>query len=65
LQKVSSKLLKRVRIRRKIYKDREEARRDVFDSSDMFYKPKRRHGYSKRLSPIEHEKQYEERITRV
>jgi hypothetical protein len=44
-------------------KDRKEARRDVFDAIEMFYKPKRRHGYSNRLSPVEHEPQCEERFT--
>jgi putative transposase len=58
-------LLKRERIRRRVYKDREEARRDVFDYIEMFYNPKRRHSYSKGLSPINYEKQYEERLTSV
>lgn len=58
-------LLKRERIRRRIYKDREEARRDVFDYIEMFYNPKRRHGYSNRLSPIDYERQYEERLRSV
>ena len=58
-------LLKRERIRRRTYKDREEARRDVFDYIEMFYNPKRRHSYSNRLSPIDYEKQYEERLTSV
>jgi len=58
-------LLKRERIRRRTYKDREEARRDVFDYIEMFYNPKRRHGYNNRLSPIDYEKQYEERLMSV
>jgi putative transposase len=58
-------LLKRERIRREVYRDREEAKRDVFDYIEMFYNPKRRHGYSNRLSPIDYEKQYEERLTSV
>lgn len=33
-------------IRRKIYPDREEARRDVFNYIEMFYNPKCRHGYA-------------------
>lgn len=33
-------LLKRERIRRKIYTTREEARQDVFDYIEMFYNPK-------------------------
>ena len=35
-------LLKRERIRRKIYKTREEARQDIFDYIEMFYNPKRK-----------------------
>ncbi|MBM3365329.1 MAG: IS3 family transposase, partial [Betaproteobacteria bacterium] len=35
-------LLKRERIRRKIYATRNEARQDVFDYIEMFYNPKRR-----------------------
>ena len=58
-------LLKRERIRRRIYKDREEARRDVFDYIELFYNPKRRHGYCNRLSPIDYERQYGERLRSV
>jgi putative transposase len=46
-------LLKRERIRRKVYLTREDARRDVFDYIEMFYNPRRRHGYANRLSPLE------------
>lgn len=58
-------LLKRERIRRRTYRDREEARRDIFDYIEMFYNPKRRHSYSNRLSPVDYEKQYEERPASV
>ncbi len=58
-------LLKRERIRRRTYRDREEARRDIFDYIEMFYNPKRRYSYSNRLSPVDYEKQYEERLTSV
>ena len=51
-------LLKRERIRRKIYATREQARADVFDYIEMFYNRKRRHGYVQQLSPVEYEKQY-------
>ena len=51
-------LLKRERIRRKIYTTREDARRDVFDYIEMFYNPKRRHGNNNRLSPVEFERRY-------
>ena len=58
-------LLKRERIRRKIYATRDDARQDVFDYIEMFYNSKRRHGVSNRLSPVEYEKQYFERLASV
>ena len=51
-------LLKRERVRRKIYVNREEARRDIFDYIELFYNSKRRHGYAGGLAPVEFEKQY-------
>ena len=51
-------LLKRERIRRQIYTTRAQARSDVFDYIEMFYNPKRRHGYTNPLSPVEFERQY-------
>jgi putative transposase len=50
-------LPKRERIKRKIYLTREEARSDLFDYIEMFYNPKRRHGSSGGLSPVEFERQ--------
>lgn len=58
-------LLKRERIRRRIYADREQARQDVFDYIEMFYNPTRRHGYNNSLSPVEFEKQYFNRLESV
>jgi len=46
------------RIRRRTDIDREEARCDVFDCIEMFYNPKRRHGYANRRSSVEFEKHY-------
>jgi putative transposase len=57
--------LKRQRVRRKIYVDREKARQDIFDYIEMFYNPTRRHGYNNRLSPANFEKQYFERLASV
>ena len=51
-------LLKRERIKRKIYITREDARGDVFDHIEMFYNSKRRHGFNNQLSPVEFEKRY-------
>ena len=51
-------LLKRERIRQKIYATREDARRDVFDYIELFYNPKRRHSHAQSMSPVEFEQQY-------
>ena len=48
--------LKRERIRRRIYKSREEARNDVFEYIEMFYNPKRKHARTGMLSPVEFER---------
>ena len=50
-------LLKRERIRRRTYRSREEARRDVFDYIEMFYNPKRKHARNGMLSPVDFERQ--------
>ncbi|MDI7865358.1 IS3 family transposase, partial [Rhizobiaceae bacterium n13] len=50
-------LLKRERIRRRVYRSRDEARLDVFDYIEMFYNPKRKHVRNGMLSPVEFEKQ--------
>jgi len=51
-------LLKRERIKRRIYGNRDEARSDVFDYIEMFYNPKWRHGVTDKLSPVEFERRY-------
>ncbi|KAB0486009.1 IS3 family transposase [Pseudomonas psychrophila] len=51
-------LLKRERIKRRIYTTREDARGDVFDYIEIFYNSKRRHGFNNQLSPVEFEKRY-------
>ncbi len=50
-------LIKRERIRRRTYKTRDEARRDVFDYIEMFYNPKRKHANNGLLSPVDFERQ--------
>ena len=50
-------LLKRERIKRRIYATRDEAKTDVFDYIEMFYNPRRQHGHNDGLSPVEFEKQ--------
>ena len=58
-------LLKRERIKRRIYKDREQARQDIFDYIEMFYNPVRRHGHAGNVSPAEFERQYFKRLASI
>jgi putative transposase len=58
-------LLKRERIKKKIYRTRDEARSDVFDYIEMFYNCKRKHGFNNLLSPVEYENRYQERLGSV
>ncbi|MCA0422945.1 MAG: IS3 family transposase [Proteobacteria bacterium] len=51
-------LLKRERIRRRVYRTRAEARQDVFDYIEMFYNPTRKHARNGMLSPVEFERQH-------
>ena len=51
-------LLKRERIKRKIYATRDVARSDIFDYIEMFYNAKRQHGSNNGLSPVDYERQY-------
>ncbi len=48
-------LLKRERVRRRTYKNRDDARQDVFDYIEMFYNPKRKHVRNGMLSPVDFE----------
>ena len=58
-------LLKRERIKRRIYANREAARSDVFDYIELFYNSRRRHGTNDQLSPVEYEQQYLKRLADV
>lgn len=51
-------LLKRERIRRRVYQTRDEARADIFDYIELFYNPTRRHGHNNKLSPMKFEMNY-------
>jgi len=51
-------LLKRERVKRKIYLTREHARADIFDYIEMFYNPIRRHGSNQGVSPVEFERRH-------
>ncbi len=50
-------LLKRERVKRRVYVTREEAKSDVFNYIEMFYNTRRQHGHNDGLSPVEYEKQ--------
>ncbi len=58
-------LLKRERIKKKIYGTREEARSDIFDYIEMFYNSKRRHGSSDQMSLTDYENHYYKRLGSV
>ncbi len=49
-------VLKKERIKRRIYPTRATAASDVFDYIEMFYNPKRRHGSNGGVSPVEFER---------
>lgn len=52
-------LLKRERIKKKIYSTRDDARAEIFDYIEMFYNTRRKHGFNDQLSPVEYERQYQ------
>ena len=58
-------LLKRERIKRRTYLNREQARQDVFDYIEMFYNPIRRHSHNDGLSPVKYEQQFNQRLASV
>ncbi len=58
-------LLKRERIKKKIYGTREEARSDIFNYIEMFYNCRRRHGSSDQMPPDEYENQYYQQLGSV
>ncbi len=53
--------LKKERIRRRIYRTREEARSDIFEYIEMFYNRTRRHSYVGYVSPMEFEQASKQR----
>jgi putative transposase len=58
-------LLKRERIRRQIYRTRDDARADVFNYIEMFYNPKRSHVTAGDRSPVEFERPHSQLLTGV
>ena len=51
-------VLKKERIKQRIYPTRATATTDVFDYIEMFYNPIRRHGFVGDVSPVEFERRY-------
>ena len=51
-------LLKRERIRRKVYPTREAAKSDIFNYIELFYNSVRPHGYNDDVSPKAFEDSY-------
>ncbi len=51
-------LLKRERIKRRKYLNREKAKEDIFDYIEMFYNSKRKHGYLNNQAPADYDKAY-------
>ena len=58
-------LLKRERIKKKIYVSRSDARADIFEYIEMFYNSKRRHGSNGQRSPLDYEKAHQKMVTCV
>ncbi len=58
-------LLKRERVKRRIYNTRDEARADLFDYIEVFYNQRRRHSANNLLSPVDYEQQYQKRLQSV
>lgn len=57
--------LKTERIKRKIFKTREEARQEIFNYIELFYNQRRRHGHIGNVAPRVFEKQYYEKLLSV
>jgi putative transposase len=58
-------LLKTERIKRKIYKTRNEARSEIFNYIEFYYNSNRRHSNNGGISPVAYEKQYYEKLSAV
>ena len=57
--------LKKLRIRRRIYATRDDARADIFDFIELFYNSQRRHSHVGGVSPRQFEADYFERLQGV
>ena len=57
--------LKTERIKRKIFKRREDARQEIFNYIELFYNPRRRHGHIGNVAPRVFENRYYEKLLSV
>lgn len=55
-------LLKRERLKKKIYTSRDAGRADIFDHIEMYYSSRGRHSSNERLSPVWHQRRHQERL---
>ncbi|MFI8616006.1 IS3 family transposase, partial [Acidovorax sp. NPDC077693] len=58
-------LLKRERIRRRVYATRDDARADVLNYIEMFYNSQHRHSSAAGLSPVEFQQRHAQRLKSV
>jgi putative transposase len=58
-------LLKRERIKRGTYLDREQARQGMFDYIEMFYNPIRRNSHIDSISSVKYEQYFNQRLASV
>ena len=57
--------LKKLRIRRRLYTTRDEARADIFEFIELFYNAKRRHSHVGGVSPQQFEADYVQSVQGV
>ena len=57
--------LKKLRVRRRIYRTRDDARSDIFDFIELFYNSKKRHSHVGGVSPKKFEADYFMRLQGV
>jgi putative transposase len=55
-------LLKRERVKKRIYSTRGQASADIFNYIEMFYHVKRKHGSNNLISPVNFKNQYQEQV---
>jgi len=58
-------LLKRERIRRRVFETRNQAREEIFDYIEVFYNRQRRHSFTNGMSPVNFENHFFTRPTSV